>query len=769
MAPPALYRPRQTLARRLVTWLARRLQIVEAPTTVITSQEWAQDVPVAPAYPAVNSTSAMGSFPWVVAAVNAISTDIAGLPLIAQRGRGDSRRRVPGHAGLVALMRPASEMPPTLWRRQMIQDLLLTGNSYTLMLTAPGSGRLAALVRLEPELVEVLPGEGKTVRGYAYGEATTTIYDAADVVHIRQTSWRSGVESIIGQGGIEPLRTELAGEHAASQRWQEEAGRGRAGMIVSPKEDGPGAAGLMPDVAPKVLQRIQAQLYKHGAAAIGAGIDVNLLPFSARDMEFIQAREWTRDAVLAVFGVAGTRVGLPNANYATARESSRVYWQNLKGLLALIEDGYAQIAERAGRPGDRIVHDLSDVEVLQESRSDRLERAKMLVEVFGMTPADALAYEGFDDVTPEMFSQPAGQAEAAPAPGPEDTSTEQRNVLQFLQRQHARAVDLTPTAGMVEEAERAVRWIEEGLNGDGMTDAVKQWARRVASGEALSEDKVRKMPPWFARHEVDRDGEGFNPGEPGYPSPGRVAWAAWFGDAGRAWAERKVAQLDADTEREAPQMIAKNAASGGAALTRDQKTTVVLKMVGDPEQVEVGQPPRFRFIASTAEEDRHGDVVRQNWRLESFKQNPVILWNHDSSRAPIARAYDVAVIDGHLEIGMEFDVEDDFAMQVAGKIRRGFINAGSVGFISHAMGWREDLDKADPNYAEGYGMVLDDNELMEFSITPVQSNRGALVAQRRAAFEQRSRPAQQGADDLPAFLREATTTQPGDRPAFLED
>ena len=750
-----------------MTWLARRLQIIEQPTAVITSQEWAQDVPVAPAYPAINSTATMSSFPWVVAAVNAIATDISGLPLVAQRGTGDRMRRVPRHAGLQALAKPASEMPPTLWRRQMIQDLLLTGNSYTLMLTAPGTGRLASLVRLEPELVEVVPGEGKTVRGYAYGEAQKTVYAAEDVVHIRQTAWRHGVQSLIGEGAIEPLKTELAGELAASRRWQEEAGRGRAGMIVSPKEDGPGAVGLQPDVARKTLQRIQTQLFQHGAAAIGAGIDVNLLPFSARDMEFIQARQWTRDAVLAVFGVVGTRVGLPNANYATAREAMAVYWQNLKGLLALIEDGLAEIAERAGRPGDRIVHDLSDVEVLQESRTDRLTRAQMLVEVFGMTPADALAYEGFDDVTPEMFSRPAGQpAEDADAPGPEDSAEAARNVLPFL-RDVQRAVDLTPTQGMIEEAERAVRWIEEGLAGDGMTDAVKRWARRVANGEALSEDKVRLMPPWFARHEVDREGEGFNPGEPGYPSPGRVAWAAWFGDAGRAWSERKVAQLDAeDNERRAPEMIAKN--SSGGAVRRDQQALVLLKMVGDDE-VEVGQPPRFRFIASTADEDRHGDVVRQNWRLESFKQNPVILWNHDSSRAPIARAYDVAVIDGNLEIGMEFDMEDEFAMQVAGKIRRGFINAGSVGFISHAMGWREDLDKADPNYAEGYGMILDDNELMEFSITPVQSNRGALVAQRRAAFEQRSRPAD---DDTPAFLREATTpTQPGDEnmPAFLED
>ena len=758
MAPPALHEPRQTLVRRLVTWLARRLQIVERPTAVITSQEWRQDVPVGPTYPAINSMASMAAFPWVVAAVNAISTDIAGLPLVAQRGVGASKRRLPRHAGLLALQRPASADPPTLWRRQLIQDLLLTGNSYTLMVSAPGSGRLAALVRLEPDLVEVLPGEGKTIRGYAYSDGgVPTIYAADDVVHVRQTAWRSGVQSLLGSGAIEPLKTELAGEHAAAQRWQEEATRGRAGMIISPKDDGgPGAAGLQADVATKVLQRIQTQLHQHGAAVVGGGIDVSMMPFSARDMEFVAARNWTRDAVLAVFGVVGTRVGLPNANYATAREAMRVYWQNLQGLTALIEDGYAQIAERAGRPGDRIVHDLSGVEALQESRTDRLDRARSLVADFGMSPADALAYEGFDDLTPEMFQQ-AGQAEDAQTDG---AGGQQERHLRLV---HTRAVDLTPTQGMIEEAQRAVKWIEDGLAGDGMTDAVKRWARRVANGEDLSEDKVRLMPPWFARHEGDRDGEGFNPGEPGYPSPGRVAWAAWFGDAGRTWAERKVAQLDAeseDTERRAPAMIAKDA---GAA--RQHSSNVVLKMVGEDE-VEVGMPPRFRFIASTAEEDRHGDIVRQNWRLESFKQNPVILWNHDSSRPPIARAFEVAVIDGALQIGMEFDMEDEFAMQVAGKIRRGFINAGSVGFISHLMSWREDLPLDDPRHKAGYGQLLDDNELMEFSITPVQSNRGALVSQRAAEFAARTRPEPQQAEGLTIFNRK---DQPGGLSFFSKE
>ena len=33
------------------------------------------------------------------------------------------------------------------------------------------------------------------------------------------------------------------------------------------------------------------------------------------------------------------------------------------------------------------------------------------------------------------------------------------------------------------------------------------------------------MNSYFARHEVDKQGEGFSQGEEGYPSAGRIAWA----------------------------------------------------------------------------------------------------------------------------------------------------------------------------------------------------------------------------------------------------
>jgi hypothetical protein len=49
------------------------------------------------------------------------------------------------------------------------------------------------------------------------------------------------------------------------------------------------------------------------------------------------------------------------------------------------------------------------------------------------------------------------------------------------------------------------------------------------------------MSSYFARHRVDKQAEGFNFGESGFPSAGRVAWDAWGGDAGDRWAKRIIA------------------------------------------------------------------------------------------------------------------------------------------------------------------------------------------------------------------------------------
>lgn len=97
--------------------------------------------------------------------------------------------------------------------------------------------------------------------------------------------------------------------------------------------------------------------------------------------------------------------------------------------------------------------------------------------------------------------------------------------------------NLMPTGGMKAEAKKYRKWKEEGHPGG--TGVAAARATQILSGKPLSPSTVITMNAWFARHEVDKKGKGFSPGEEGFPSPGRVAWAAWGGDAGQSWAAEK--------------------------------------------------------------------------------------------------------------------------------------------------------------------------------------------------------------------------------------
>jgi ATP-dependent Clp endopeptidase proteolytic subunit ClpP len=108
------------------------------------------------------------------------------------------------------------------------------------------------------------------------------------------------------------------------------------------------------------------------------------------------------------------------------------------------------------------------------------------------------------------------------------------------------AVDLKPTELMAEEAERGLAWREEYNRGG--TEVGVARARDIKNRKNLSPDTVRRMKSYFARHEVDKEAEGFRPGEEGYPSAGRIAWALWGGDAGQSWANRKSEELDNEAE-----------------------------------------------------------------------------------------------------------------------------------------------------------------------------------------------------------------------------
>lgn len=95
-----------------------------------------------------------------------------------------------------------------------------------------------------------------------------------------------------------------------------------------------------------------------------------------------------------------------------------------------------------------------------------------------------------------------------------------------------------PPQGVQDEAKKALAWIADGKAGSGFTDVGRKRASDLAAGKAISEATILRMYSFFSRHQVDKKGQGFNSGEEGFPSAGRVSWAAWGGDAGFSWSTK---------------------------------------------------------------------------------------------------------------------------------------------------------------------------------------------------------------------------------------
>ena len=137
-------------------------------------------------------------------------------------------------------------------------------------------------------------------------------------------------------------------------------------------------------------------------------------------------------------------------------------------------------------------------------------------------------------------------------------------------------INTTPTDAMVEEARRGLEWRKEF--GRGGTKIGVARARDIQNRKELSIDTVKRMFSFFSRHEVDKKAEGFESGEDGYPSAGRIAWALWGGDPGFAFARRVKESVDAmDDDRD------RAAISGAVKKGLQKKVEDHNEEVGDVE------------------------------------------------------------------------------------------------------------------------------------------------------------------------------------------
>ncbi len=212
--------------------------------------------------------------------------------------------------------------------------------------------------------------------------------------------------------------------------------------------------------------KVHKGVAKSGRPAILSG-DVDWIDMSKtpHDIEFAELRKMSREEIIAAFGLFPAVLGLPTANYATAREQRRMFAENtMVPKLTLIQEAITQFILRDF--GEDIIgtFDLSAVPALKDDEERKAKIATMLVEKRILTPNEARQlyyklepYDGGDDVLALMTLIPVG----TPPPEKGQKSIHGRNGggPQYTPQQSRRWLKYVRRIKTIER--QAERWIRE--------------------------------------------------------------------------------------------------------------------------------------------------------------------------------------------------------------------------------------------------------------------------------------------------------------------
>lgn len=150
---------------------------------------------------------------------------------------------------------------------------------------------------------------------------------------------------------------------------------------------------------------------------------------------------------------------------------------------------------------------------------------------------------------------------------------------------------------------------------------------------------------------------------------------------------------------------------------------------------------KFHAVFSSANEDRHRDVVKQEFDIRAFKKNPVFLDSHNywSIEAIIGKVVGIGVKDGKLQGDIEFAMANPRGVLAADLAAGGYLGATSIGFI--------------PREFDDEGTILK-SELLEVSAVSVPANADALIERSVKGMED------QEEDETPAEGGETPPQEP---------
>ena len=352
------------------------------------------------------------------------------------------------------------------------------------------------------------------------------------------------------------------------------------------------------------------------------------LGLNPKDMDFLELLNLSAREIALCFGVPAQLIGIPDSQTYSNMETAKLalYEETVIPLLARVESDLNEYLSPLYDGDIRIQYDLDSIPAMAEKRKQVYENVVQGVNAGILTRNEARDRLGLEEVTggddlyipSNLF--PIGETETSPEDSAKpvevdeaekayeeiygtkeevskDVFTTEEEAIDRAEeigcvgthsheqdgktiympcRTHAEYdrliqeekalddLDLTPSDSMANEAQRGLDWRKE-FNRGGTAVGVAR-ARDIVNKTRLSPNTVLRMYSFFSRHEVDKQGQGFDRGEDGYPSAGRIAWALWGGDAGFSWAKTKRNQIMREQEKSFDDIETKVAGVSGSAL-----------------------------------------------------------------------------------------------------------------------------------------------------------------------------------------------------------
>ena len=498
--------------------------------------------------------------------------------------RGD--QEIDKHPLLDLLYNPSPMVSNVEFFQAVYAYLLISGNSYMLSVGGdrtpptelynlrPDRIKINASSRATPNSYDYVIG-GQTVESYLVDQSTGN----SKVKHIKMFN---PLDDFYGMSPIQSASIDIDQHNLANKHNVNllQNGARPSGAVVFKPKDETGAAMQLSEVQrSQLVNDINQRFGGTGNAGkpmlLEGDFDWKEMGLSPKDMDFTQLKHMSAKDIALVYGVPSQLIGIPDSqtysNFAEAKLA--LYNETIIPLLDKVQADMNEWLTPMFGEDLELRYNVDSIPAMAEQRRRVFESVTQGVQNGILTRNEAreqLGYEpldGADSLLVPATLMPLNIAgdEDSPKDEPDTNPMEEEQIEQEAQEEEQEQVqiendmesadeeldeiikaesdiDTVPTDGMVTEAKRGIEWRKEFGRGGTRIGATR--ASQIVAKEKLSPRTVRRMNSFFARHEVDKRADGFRPGEKGYPSNGRIAWALWGGDAGQSWAKKKSAQLD---------------------------------------------------------------------------------------------------------------------------------------------------------------------------------------------------------------------------------